>query len=117
MSYYDGFVVAVPQADKEKYINYAQTMAAIFKEYGALKVVETWGDDVPNGELTSFPQAVKATEAETVVFSWIVWASKDARDKAWESLMVDERLHPDNNPMPFDGKRLIYGGFEALIDV
>ena len=117
MSYFDGFIAAVPAGSKEQYRAYALVMAEIFKEHGAVKIVETWGNDVPGGEITSFPMAVKATEEEKVVFSWIEWSSKDARDQAWAALMEDERLHPDVNPMPFDGKRLIYGGFEELINI
>ena len=87
-------------------------MAAVFKENGATKLVECWGDDVPEGKVTSFPMAVKREENETVVFSWITWASKAARDEAWKKSMEDPRFK--DMKMPFDGKRLIYGGFEVL---
>ena len=116
MSYIDGFVVAVPTANKEIYQQFAQASAAVFKEYGALKLVECWGDDVPEGKITSFPMAVKCQPDETVVFSWITWPSRQARDLGMEKAMADPRLQPDKNPMPFDGKRLIYGGFEIIVD-
>ena len=85
MNYVDGFVCAVPTAHRETYIKYAQNSAALFKEQGATSVVECWGDDVPEGKLTSFPMAVKREPEETVVFSWITWASKQARDDAWKN--------------------------------
>lgn len=116
MSYVDGFVAAVPKANKEKYLEHAKISAAVFKEHGALKIVETWGDDVPDGELTSFPMAVKCEESETVVFSWVIWPSKESRDAGWQTVMDDPRMHPDTNPMPFDGKRLIYGGFNLILE-
>lgn len=117
MSYVDGFVLAVPTANQETYRKHAQAAAAVFKEYGALKVVECWGDDVPEGKVTSFPMAVKRQPDETVVFSWIVWPSREVRDQAMEKVMLDPRLQPDQNPMPFDGQRLIYGGFEMIVDL
>ena len=116
MSYVDGFVCAVPVENKEKYIEHAKISAVVFKDHGALKVVENWADDVPDGEVTSFPLAVQCKDDERVVFSWVVWESKEARDKGWAGLMEDERMSPENNPMPFDGKRLIYGGFETLLE-
>ena len=115
MHYIDGFVAAVPTANKETYLKHAQLAAVVFKEYGALRVAETWGNDVPDGKLTSFPMAVKKEAAETVVFSWIEWANKEARDAAWAKIMEDPRMSPEANPMPFDGKRLIYGGFQMLL--
>ena len=117
MSYVDGFVAAVPTANKEKYRIHAETAAVVFKEHGALKLVECWGDDVPDGVETSFPMAVKRKPDETVVFSWIVWPSRQVRDEAMKKVMADPRLKPDVNPMPFDGKRLIYGGFETIVEV
>lgn len=116
MSYVDGFVAAVPTQNRERYREHAEIAARVFKEYGALAVVECWGDQVPEGQVTSFPLAVKAKEDETVIFSWIVWASKDARNAAWAKLMEDPRMKPDANPMPFDGKRLIYGGFQPILE-
>lgn len=113
--YVDGFVAAVPTANKEKFIAHAQVAAEIFKELGALNVVECWGDDVPNGEVTSFPMAVKCRDDETVVFSWLIWPSKQVRDAGMAIMMEDPRMQPDVNPMPFDGKRMIFGGFETVI--
>ena len=115
MSYVDGFVCAVPTANREAYLKHAQDAAVIFKEFGALSVVECWGDDVPEGKLTSFSMAVKREPDETVVFSWVTWASRAARDAGWAQVTADPRMQPGVNPMPFDGKRLIYGGFDVLI--
>jgi uncharacterized protein YbaA (DUF1428 family) len=112
MNYVDGFVAAVPTANRETYKVHAEAAAVVFKEHGALKVVECWEDDVPEGKLTSFPMAVKRKDDEAVVFSWILWPSRNVRDE----VMADPRLQPDKNPMPFDGKRLIYGGFEMLVE-
>jgi uncharacterized protein YbaA (DUF1428 family) len=117
MNYIDGFVAAVPTANREKYRKHAEDAARVFKEHGALHVVEAWGDDVPAGKVTSFPLAVKRKEDETVVFSWVVWPSRGARDDGMKKVMADPRVQPDVNPMPFDGQRLIYGGFEAIVDV
>lgn len=116
MEYIDGFVAAVPTANKEQYLDHARNAAACFKDHGASRLIECWGDDVPDGDLTSFIKAVQCQADETVVFSWIVWPSKAVRDKGMEGAMSDERLHPNNNPMPFDGKRMIFGGFEKLLD-
>ncbi|MBY0574509.1 MAG: DUF1428 domain-containing protein [Undibacterium sp.] len=117
MSYVDGFVCAVATVSKEKYLTHAKLTAGVFKEYGALQVVECWGDDVPEGKITSFPLAVQRKEDETVVFSWVTWPSRAVRDQAWEKVMQDPRLSSENNQIPFDGKRLIYGGFEILLEV
>ena len=117
MNYVDGFVCAVPTANRDAYIAHAGKAAPIFKEFGALSVVETWGDDVPEGKLTSFPLAVQRRDDETVVFSWITWPSKQVRDDAWKKVMADPRMTSENNPMPFDGKRLIYGGFQTILEV
>ena len=117
MSYVDGFVVAVPTANRDVYRKNAETAAAVFKEYGATKVVECWGDDVPEGKLTSFPMAVQRKEDETVVFSWITWPSRAVRDQGMKKSMEDPRLQQAMNPMPFDGKRMIYGGFEVIVEV
>ncbi len=116
MTYVDGFVAAVPTANKEIYKKHAKAAAVVFKEYGALKLVECWGDDVPEGKLTSFPMAVKCQADETVVFSWILWPSKKVRDEGMAKVMADPRLEPDINPMPFDGKRMIFGGFEMIVE-
>jgi uncharacterized protein YbaA (DUF1428 family) len=116
MTYVDGFVAAVPTANREKFKKHAEEAADIFKEKGALKVVECWGDDVPEGQVTSLPMAVKCKPDETVVFSWIIWPSRAMRDKAMSALMSDPRMQPDKNPMPFDGKRMIFGGFVPIVD-
>ena len=116
MNYVDGFVAAVPNANREKYIEHATKFAALFKEHGALKVVECWGDDVPEGKLTSFTLAVKREANESVVFSWVTWPSRQVRDEGWKKVMADPRMQPDSNPMPFDGKRLIYGGFQMILE-
>jgi uncharacterized protein YbaA (DUF1428 family) len=114
MNYVDGFACAVPNANKDAYVEYAKKFAAVFKEFGALNVVDCWGDDVPDGKLTSFPLAVKREPDESVIFSWITWPSKQTRDEAWKALMQDPRMNPQNNVMPFDGKRVIYGGFQIV---
>ena len=116
MPYVDGFVAAVPTANREKFRMHAEDAAAVFKENGALQVVECRGYDVPDGEVTSFPMAVKCKDDETVVFSWIVWPSREVRDEGMKKVMADARLQPDKNPMPFDGKRMIFGGFEVLVE-
>ena len=115
MNYVDGFVAAVPTANREKYERHAGAMAAVFKEYGALTVVECWGDDVPEGKLTSFTMAVQRKDDEAVVFSWVTWPSKAVRDEGWAKVMADPRTKTQSDPMPFDGKRLIYGGFQMIV--
>ena len=114
--YTDGFVVPVPAGKRDAYREMAAKAAAVFKEYGAVRVVEGWGDDVPDGKVTDFRRAVKAEDGETVVYSWIEWPSKTARDEAWAKVMADPRMQPDVENMPFDGKRMFWGGFAPLID-
>lgn len=114
--YADGYLVAVPNANKQAYREMAAKAAAVFREYGATRVVEAWGDDVPDGKVTDFRGAVQAKDDETVVFSWVEWPSKAARDDAWPKLMADERMKPDHANMPFDGMRMIYGGFKPVVD-
>ena len=116
MSYIDGFVLTVPTAEKETFRDYAAKLAPVFKEFGALRLVECWGDDVPEGKVTSFPMAVKRQDDETVVFSWVEWPDKATRNAAMEKMRSDSRFDPANNPMPFDGKRMIYGGFQPIVD-
>jgi uncharacterized protein YbaA (DUF1428 family) len=113
MSYVDGFVVPVPAGNKDAYREMAAMAAAIFKEHGAIRQVECWGDDVPDGKVTDFKRAVAAQAGETVVFSWIEWPSKEARNEGMRKAMSDPRLKTE---MPFDGKRMIYGGFAVLFD-
>lgn len=115
MNYVDGFVAAVPTANRDAYIQHAEQAAALFKEFGALSVIECWGDDVPEGTLTSFSMAVKREANETVVFSWVTWPSRAVRDAGWQQVMADPRMNSATNPMPFDGKRLIYGGFQMIV--
>lgn len=116
MTYIDGMVAAVPVANREAFLKHAAESAVVFKEHGALKLVECWGDDVPDGKVTSLPMAVKLEAGEAVVFSWVVWPDKAARDAGWKAVMEDERMAPGANPMPFDGKRMIFGGFEQVLD-
>ena len=121
MSYIDGFVITVPTANKQKFIDHAKSVDSLFMELGATRILECWGDDVPDGKLTDFRRAVQASADETVVFSWIEWPNKATRDAAMgkmDSLMkTDERFNPANNPMPFDGKRMIYGGFSPVVEL
>ena len=100
MSYIDGFVTPVLEANRQAYIAHAEMAAALFVEHGALAVVECWGDDVPEGKLTSFPMAVKREPGEAVVFSWITWPSRAARDDGWKAAMADPRMQPGASPMP-----------------
>lgn len=116
MGYVDGFVFAVPTENREAFRAHAQAAAPVFREHGALKVVECWGDDVPEGEVTSFSMAVKRQADETVCFSWILWPSRAVRDAAMPKIMADDRVNMEANPIPFDGKRMIFGGFEVLVD-
>jgi len=115
MTYVDGFVIPVPKAKRADYEKLARAAAPVFKEHGALAVVECWGDDVPYGKLTSFPRAVHCTDEETVVFSWIVWPSREARDAGNAKVMADPRF-ADMKDMPFDGKRMIMGGFTTMLE-
>lgn len=115
MNYVEGFVVPVPAGNKQAYIDMARLAVPIFKEAGAIRVVECWGDDIPEGKTTDFRSAVKAEPGEMVVFSWIEYPSKEARDLAQEKIMSDPRMNT-GAPMPFDGKRMIFGGFVPLVD-
>lgn len=117
MAYIDAFAAAVPTANKDAYLEHAKMAAKVFAEYGMLSMTECWGDDVPDGKVTSFPMAVDKKPDETVVFSWAVWPSKEVRDAGWAKVMEDPRMTPEANPMPFDGKRMIYGGFTPILEV
>jgi uncharacterized protein YbaA (DUF1428 family) len=118
MMYVDGYLVPVPEANRQAYIEMAQTAAKVFKECGALNVVECWGDDVPDGKVTSFPMAVKREEGEAVVFSWVAWPSRSVRDEGMKKFMAHPSMQPGNmKSMPFDGQRMIFGGFQAVLDV
>ncbi|MCU4182177.1 DUF1428 domain-containing protein [Bosea sp. BH3] len=114
MGYVDGMLAAVPDDRKAEYQAFSAEHAALFKEHGATRVVDAWGDDVPDGKVTDFKGAVKAQAGETVAFSWVEWPSKTARDEGWGKLMQDPRM--SGKPMPFDGKRMIYGGFAPIVD-
>lgn len=117
MPYVDGFVLAVPTANKDAFLEHARAGDAVFLEYGATRVLECWGDDVPHGRLTDFHRAVQASAEETVVFSWIEWPDKATRDEGMRRVMNDPRMAPENNPMPYDGRRLIYGGFVPILEL
>ncbi len=114
MTYIDGFVVPVPEENRDIYLEQAREAAAMFRRYGALEVVECWSDDVPEGETTSFTIATQRKEGEGVVFSWIRWPDKATRIAAWKAMMEDPSMQP--NDMPFDGKRMFWGGFEPILE-
>lgn len=116
MSYIDGYVLPVPAENREAYAAMAQKASSLFLEYGAVELMEAWGNDVPRGTTTDFFMAVKAEEGENVVFSWVIWPDKATRDAGWEKMMADDRMKPDGD-MPFDGKRMFWGGFEPLVEV
>lgn len=116
MTYVDGFVAAVPAENKEAYLEHARVTGPVFKKYGALRIMDNWGDEVPDGEVTSFPLAVKAKPGEVIVFSWIEWPSKQARDEGMEQCMADPIFNRDL-PMPFDGARMLIGSFENILEV
>ena len=115
MSFIDGFVVAVPAANKQAYLDHAKKSLPLFKEFGATRMVEAWGEDVPDGKVTDFKRAVKAQDGENVVFSWVEWPSKAVRDAGMKKMMADPRMK-ELNDMPFDGKRMIFGGFAPILD-
>jgi uncharacterized protein YbaA (DUF1428 family) len=125
MTYIDGFVIACPEDKRDAFIAHARMGDEVFIELGALRVVECWGDDVPEGHTTDFRRAVKAEEGEAVLFSWIEWPDKATRDAAMARMTemmndpakADPRMDPAKNPMPFDGKRLIFGGFVPVVDM
>ncbi len=112
MAYVDGVLAAVPTANKGKYLEHAEQAAAVFKKHGALSIVECWGDDIPEGKLNSLHTAVMRNADETVVLSWITWESKDARNEAWARIMEDPSMPQE---MPFDGQRMVFGGFDVLM--
>ncbi len=116
MSFYvDGFIAPVREDQKQEYIEFARMAANIFKECGALHIVENWADDVPEGKLTSLPMAIKLEPGEVVVFSWITWSSKASRDAGWQKFENDSRMNDPELKMPFDGKRMIFGGFSNIV--
>ncbi|MDB5672329.1 MAG: hypothetical protein JWO25_3288 [Alphaproteobacteria bacterium] len=115
MSYVDGFVIPVPTGHKQQYREMAARVAPFFLEFGAERVVECWGDDVPHGKSTDFYGAVKAEEGENIVFAWVLWPSREVRDAGHARMMTDERTQPPADA-PFDMKRMIFGGFEIILD-
>lgn len=117
MAYVDGFVVPVPKSKLPEYKKLAAKAGKIWREYGALAYVECVADDVPVGKLTSFTKAVKLKPSEVVVFSWIVYKSRAHRDAVMKKVMSDPRLKPDMTNMPFDGKRMIFGGFKPFVEM
>ncbi len=118
MTYIDGFALAVPNKNKDAFVNHAHIFWDVAKDYGCLRQVEAWGDEVPDGEVTSFPKAVKLEDGETVVFSFLEWPSKAVRDDAMKRIMDDERMkHPDLANIPLDGKRMIMGSFQPVVDL
>jgi uncharacterized protein YbaA (DUF1428 family) len=121
MAYIDGFVIAIPKANKQKFIDHAALADPMFIEMGATRVIECWADDVPDGTLTDFRMAVKAEADEDVVFSWIEWPDKAARDACYAKMMdpanPNPRIDIAINPPPFDGKRMIFGGFVPVVEL
>lgn len=125
MSYIDGFVIAVPTASKQKFIDHATLGNGVFIDLGATRILECWGDEVPEGKLTDFRRAVQAKDDETVVFSWVEWPDKATRDAAHAKMAgwmknpdkADPRMDPSKNPMPFDAKRMIFGGFTPVFTI
>lgn len=115
--YVDGFVIAVPRDRIDEYERIAREAAAVWREHGALQVLECVADDVPHGELTSFPRAVQASDEETVIFSWIAYESREARDEVNAKVMADPRIKDAMSDVPFDTKRMIYGGFRTLVEL
>ncbi|TPG20031.1 DUF1428 domain-containing protein [Sphingomonas koreensis] len=114
--YIDGFVIPVPNDNKHAYRDFAAKTAPIFQDHGATRVVEGWGDDVPDGKVTDFRRAVQASEGETVVFAWIEWPDKPTRDAGMKKMREDPRMQPGTEAIPFDGKRMIFGGFDCVVD-
>lgn len=119
--YIDGFVIPVPKANRQAFIDHAEKADSLFIEMGAIRVVECWGEDVPEGKVTDFRRSVAAEDSEEVIFSWIEWPDKATRDAAFARMMSedfdDPRMAQDKNPMPFDGKRMIFGGFEPVVEI
>ncbi len=121
MSYIDGFVIAVPTANKQKYIEHARRINPLFKELGATRTMECWGDDIPDGTTTDFRKAVDAKADESIVFAWFEWPDKKTRDRGMERMQelaqTDQRFDETQHPVSFDGKRMIFGGFETILEI
>lgn len=113
--YADGYVLPVPDGNKDAYRAMADKASQVFRDYGATRVVEAWGDDVSDGKITDFNRAAHKQDGETVVFSWVEWPDKETRTQGWEKFMKDDRMQHDPNDQTFDGKRMIYGGFEPIV--
>ena len=113
--YADGYILPVPNGKKDAYLAMAEKAAPVFREYGATRVVEAWGDDIKDGKVTDYKRAVKAEPGENVVFSYVEWPDKKTRDDAWVKIMEDDRMKPDGE-MPFDGQRMFWGGFKTIVD-
>ncbi|KGB52572.1 hypothetical protein FG91_03316 [Sphingopyxis sp. LC81] len=114
--YADGYIVPVPEDNKEAYRALAQKMSGVFIDYGATRVVEAWADDVPDGKVTDYARAAHKKDGETVVYSWVEWPSKEARTQGWEKMMADERMKASSENTPFDGQRMVYGGFVPIVE-
>ncbi len=121
MTYVDGFVIPVPAGNRQAFTRHAEMVDSLFLELGAIRILEGWGDDLPEGQLTDFRKAVQARDDETVAFSWIEWPDKETREagmrRLGELMKSDPRFDPAKNPVPFDGKRMIFGGFAAVVDL
>ena len=116
MSYIDGFILPLPNGKEEEYRKQAEMFAGKATEQGAIGTIEALGDGLEHGHTTDFFRAVQAKEDENVVFSFIIWPDKDVRDKAWEKIMSDPEMQPGAMEMPFDGKRMFWGGFKPLLN-
>ena len=114
MTYITGFLIPVKTADKERYLESARKSWPLFQKYGCLEQVETWGEDIPEGETTSFPRAVKREPGEAVVFSWLRWPDRATADKCFAEMMDDPDF--DGMDMPFDGKRMMWAGFDPIFE-
>nr|WP_245409691.1 DUF1428 domain-containing protein [Allosphingosinicella vermicomposti] len=113
--YIDGFIAPVPAGSEDAYRDLAEKNSDMFLRYGATRVVETFGDDIMDGKVTDYKKAIEAQDGETIAYSWIEWPDKEARDAGWKKVMEDPGMQGDK-PMPFDGKRMIYGGCSTLVD-
>ena len=115
--YVDGFLLAVPTDRREDYRAHAAIAGEVFRDHGALSFVEAWGDDVPEGKVNSMRSAVLLAEGETVVFSWITWPDRATRDAGFAKVMADPRIAGQTQDPPFDGRRMIFGGFEVIVNL
>ena len=116
MSYVDIFVAAVPSDRKDAFAAFSETAHQVLKDAGATSIMDAWDDDVPKGELTCFRSAVKATDDEKIAGGWIIWPDKETRDAGLQKMMADPRMDAEKNPAPFDGSRMIFGGFTPLVE-